>query len=721
MSELNKMKPQLKSTPAARDLIKRFEPFQPQAVRGDDGRWVVGFGHHAAAKEGVAVSEKEADLLLIYDVLQAEAALDAVLNTPLKPSQRDALVSFVADIGAEAFETSDVARYLFEGRAMAAGEALAIYGDANLERREAENAHFMTSFAPPVSKKAAEREKSTVELVIKVEHPVEETVLETVGAEVAAEAPAKVDPPAAEPVDTAPPPSAAELAARQAAEAEIARILAVVGEIPLDELPTQKDEPPVPATLDVIETQADPVTPEAQTGFEADAEDAGDEDSLAETAPELEAIIELDVPTITDETVDGDEVPADTADEGETSITAEPEKPAPLRKSPPRMILSGPLDAIHGAAPLRRSEPAPQPAPVSVPLDSVLPAEDKAVEAKAETVAEVPAEAPRAEPTKPEPAADAPAKDAAAAQVIARMSQEIEHLPTEETPAEAGRALINTYDQSLPENATLGFVLAGGLATHFAEDAQARSVEDELAELAEAMQEDEGAGEVFGLGALDLDADVEIRGMAGQVEAEDAAGEEKTVVAEPQSEALQDETSEPREPDTDLPDALVAQVHDVVEKEVEKVAQSDNPPPHPAYEPAEAAGAVGEIEAAEREHDEAYAVHHADDLETVSTVSAEERDVLADEFSPSDLVGEEDAFTGQEQVVHKDRSASSFVFATMLSFGFAAVAGVYAFPDIGQMWETGRLTIEAWSFLAGSFVFLFSLWYLISALNDKRK
>ena len=117
MSELNKMKPQLKSSAAARALIKRFEPFIGTAIIGDDGHWVVGYGHKAAAKPGTTVTPEEADLLLIYDVLNAETAIDDVVNTPLKMPQRDALVSFVHDIGGDAFKRSDVARYLFEGRA----------------------------------------------------------------------------------------------------------------------------------------------------------------------------------------------------------------------------------------------------------------------------------------------------------------------------------------------------------------------------------------------------------------------------------------------------------------------------------------------------------------------------------------------------------------------------------------------------------------------------
>ncbi len=82
------MKPRMKTSPAARELIKRFEPFKPQAEQGNDGRWVVGYGHRAAAKSGVRVNEDEAALLLIYDVMRAEEVVDESTTGPLSRGQR---------------------------------------------------------------------------------------------------------------------------------------------------------------------------------------------------------------------------------------------------------------------------------------------------------------------------------------------------------------------------------------------------------------------------------------------------------------------------------------------------------------------------------------------------------------------------------------------------------------------------------------------------------
>ena len=39
------------------------------AWRGEDGRWVIGYGHTASAREGLTIAEADAELLLQYDLL----------------------------------------------------------------------------------------------------------------------------------------------------------------------------------------------------------------------------------------------------------------------------------------------------------------------------------------------------------------------------------------------------------------------------------------------------------------------------------------------------------------------------------------------------------------------------------------------------------------------------------------------------------------------------
>ncbi|MEQ8435008.1 MAG: lysozyme [Oceanicaulis sp.] len=159
------MKPRLKSTRAARELIKAFEPFHGEAVRRGK-RWVVGYGHTAAAKSGVTLSRENAELLLMYDVLQAETAVHAALGEDLSAPVRDALVSFAASVGLNAFKVSDVARLAKAGKLEAAAAALETWvrasedgrlvtSDLLVKRRAAEKALMLGLSGAPASVDAA--------------------------------------------------------------------------------------------------------------------------------------------------------------------------------------------------------------------------------------------------------------------------------------------------------------------------------------------------------------------------------------------------------------------------------------------------------------------------------------------------------------------------------------------------------------------------------------
>ena len=52
--------PRLKVSREGMVLIKSFEGFRPRAVQEEDGRWVIGYGHTASAREGLTVAEADA-------------------------------------------------------------------------------------------------------------------------------------------------------------------------------------------------------------------------------------------------------------------------------------------------------------------------------------------------------------------------------------------------------------------------------------------------------------------------------------------------------------------------------------------------------------------------------------------------------------------------------------------------------------------------------------
>ena len=67
-------------------LIKSFEGFRPRAIQREDGGWVIGYGHTLSAREGATVSEADAELLLHYDLLPVDKALNESVPGRAEPA-----------------------------------------------------------------------------------------------------------------------------------------------------------------------------------------------------------------------------------------------------------------------------------------------------------------------------------------------------------------------------------------------------------------------------------------------------------------------------------------------------------------------------------------------------------------------------------------------------------------------------------------------------------
>ncbi len=140
--------PRLKVSREGVVLIKSFEGFRPRAVRDEDDRWVIGYGHTASAREGLTVGEQDAELLLQYDLMPVVKALNDRVSAPLNQHQFDALASFAISVGVDSFLASDVLQQLNAGHAGQAADALigwpeSASPDARLRRRAAERALFV--------------------------------------------------------------------------------------------------------------------------------------------------------------------------------------------------------------------------------------------------------------------------------------------------------------------------------------------------------------------------------------------------------------------------------------------------------------------------------------------------------------------------------------------------------------------------------------------------
>lgn len=129
-------------------LIKSLEGFRPRALKRGN-QWVIGYGHTRSAREGAAVTEAEAELLLRYDLLPVTDAINDGATTPLNQHQFDALASFAYSVGVDDFRGSDVLHRLNRGEAVMAADALIGWPEnpspeAVVRRRSAERALFTT-------------------------------------------------------------------------------------------------------------------------------------------------------------------------------------------------------------------------------------------------------------------------------------------------------------------------------------------------------------------------------------------------------------------------------------------------------------------------------------------------------------------------------------------------------------------------------------------------
>lgn len=131
-----------------------FEGFRAKSAQLDDGRWTIGYGHTATAREGAEITEADAEALLLYDLIHAAHAVNEHVYAPLNQNQFDALTSFAFNIGPRAFKSSPTVRRLNEGRVLEAALAMELWRKADLEgerividalvrRRAAEKALFL--------------------------------------------------------------------------------------------------------------------------------------------------------------------------------------------------------------------------------------------------------------------------------------------------------------------------------------------------------------------------------------------------------------------------------------------------------------------------------------------------------------------------------------------------------------------------------------------------
>jgi len=97
-------------------IIKKHEGLRLEAyLPTKNDVWTIGYGHTHTTKQGMVITEAQAEALLRKDVAWVEKAINRLVVVPLTQNQFDALASLVFNIGEGGFSTSTLLRLLNSG------------------------------------------------------------------------------------------------------------------------------------------------------------------------------------------------------------------------------------------------------------------------------------------------------------------------------------------------------------------------------------------------------------------------------------------------------------------------------------------------------------------------------------------------------------------------------------------------------------------------------
>ena len=101
----------MKSTNYALLLIKSFEQLRLNSYLCPAGKWTIGYGHTDGVNQGMLITEKTADAFLKQDIQRAEDEVNRI-DADLTQEQFDALVSFIFNVGTQAFRVSTLRKLI---------------------------------------------------------------------------------------------------------------------------------------------------------------------------------------------------------------------------------------------------------------------------------------------------------------------------------------------------------------------------------------------------------------------------------------------------------------------------------------------------------------------------------------------------------------------------------------------------------------------------------
>lgn len=107
-------------------LLRKFEGFRSQTYLDVAGIPTIGYGHRLVHPEcyPAGITEAQAEVILQWDVREAEQAVTRLVKVPLSQGQFDALVDFTFNLGAGRLSSSTLLEDLNAGKSDLAAQQL---------------------------------------------------------------------------------------------------------------------------------------------------------------------------------------------------------------------------------------------------------------------------------------------------------------------------------------------------------------------------------------------------------------------------------------------------------------------------------------------------------------------------------------------------------------------------------------------------------------------
>lgn len=143
------MNPRMQYSKVGLALTERFEGCRLAAYRDVVGIPTIGYGHTHGVRMGMTCTQPEAEAWLAEDTLDAQEAVNDLVQVALSQDEFDALVDFTFNLGATALAHSTLLRLLNAGDIAAAADQFDLWDHAGgqvvaglLRRRIAERQEF---------------------------------------------------------------------------------------------------------------------------------------------------------------------------------------------------------------------------------------------------------------------------------------------------------------------------------------------------------------------------------------------------------------------------------------------------------------------------------------------------------------------------------------------------------------------------------------------------